>query len=239
MLDVNERFTIAELPGVLIYPDDGQDRGFYAIPASPRVATDDHGVPQISLVMYGRKEGAALRVRGGLLGITTTLQLTADEDKALRAALSRRLAERASGPRGAVAPAPQLLSPDWLEGDVDVRLTRELTLPGKPSLIGANQATFSKNLGAADAERLRKAWDDGLRDGWIRYRLQLRGPRGRSTVEVREVTQRQRGAASTSERSSFAVEMSGAQPQTFSLTLEGPLGMTRGDLARRLTIVNT
>jgi hypothetical protein len=238
MLDVNARFTIPELPGLLIYPDDGQDAGFYAIRASPRVATDDDGVPQISLVLYGRKEGAALRIRGGLLALTTTLQLTADEENAVRRALPRLLAERASPRRGAGAPAPQLLSADWLDGEVDARLTQDLTLSAKPSLIGANQATFNKNLGATDAERLRKAWDGGLPDGWIRYRLQVRGARGHSTVEVREVTERQRGTASTSERASFAVKTSGAQSRPSSLTLEGPFGMSRGELAGRLTVAN-
>jgi len=238
MLNASGRFTIDELPGLLLYPDDRHERGVYAIRAMPRVATDEHGLPQISLALYGRREGPELRVRGGVLTLTTTLQLIEKEDRALRAALAHRLVTRASPSGGPAAPAAELLSPDWLQGDVQVRLTRELALPGKPSLIGVNNATFSRKLDAAEAQGLKKAWDDGLGDGWIRYRLQLRGPAGRSTFQAREATQGERSETSFSERSSFDVTASRTESRPTWLTLEGPFGLTAGDLAHRLTIVN-
>jgi hypothetical protein len=239
MLTMTERLTIAEFPDLLIYPDDEDQRAFYAIRGSPRVATDEDGLPQISLVLYGRKEGVDVRVHGGWLGLTTTLQLTAAEARAVDDALTRRLAARISRPAGAPATLPRLRAPDWLDGDAQVRLSSELALSGTPSLIGGNQATFSQTLDAAQAERLRAAWIDGLRDGWIRYRLRLRGPRGHSSIEIRETTQRQRRDTSSSERSTFDATTVRTAAGPLSLTLEGGLGIAPTDLRRRIKTVQT
>lgn len=228
MLDPTGRFTLPELPGVLVFPDDRLETGFYAIPEVPRVAVDDGGAPQISLMLYGRKKGAELEITGGLLALTTTLQLTPAEEETLRRAMPRKLAELHPPAPDAPPPVPQRLSPEWLEAEVMVRLIPGLELQGKPSMTGTNVCSFQLKLAAGQAKELEKAWKGGLRDAAASYRLAVRAaPRAGSTYEMRsasKVTSRMSGLGGThQETASLGVESSTTQAAPLPLTLEGPL----------------
>jgi hypothetical protein len=208
MLDPTRRFTLPGMPGVLLFPDDRLETGFYAIPETPRVAVDDGGTPQISLMLYGRKKGTELEVTGGLFALTTTLELTPAEEEALRRAM----------------PGKQRLSPEWLEAEVKVRLLPGLELAGKPSMTGANVCSFQRKLAAGEAKNLQKAWKDGLRDAAASYRLAVRAaPRAGSTHEVRSVSKVASQGGTRRESSSLDVHSTVTRAAPLPLTLEGPL----------------
>lgn len=208
MLNPAGRFALPELPGVLLFPDDRLETGFYAIPEVPRIAVDDGGAPQISLMLYGRKKGTELEVTGGLLALTTTLQLTAAEEETLRRAM----------------PGKQRLSPEWLEAEVKVRLLSGLELEGKPSMSGANACSFQLKLTADQAKDLQKAWKGGLRDAAASYRLAIRAaPRAGSTFEMRSAAKAASHRGIQQETSSYSVQSTTTQAAPLPLTLEGPL----------------
>jgi hypothetical protein len=226
MLDPTRRFTLPELPGVLVFPDDHLETGFYAIPEVPRVAVDDGGTPQISLMLYGRKKGTELEVTGGLLALTTTLRLTPAEEETLRRAMPQKLAELHPPAPDAPPPVPQRLSPEWLEAEVKVQLIPGLELQGKPSMTGTNVCSFQSKLTADQAKDLQKAWKDGLRDAKTSYRLAVRAaPRAGSTYEMTSQLSSQVSSFDgiLREASSLGVHSTTTQSAPLPLTLAGPL----------------
>ncbi len=229
MLDPSGRFTVPGLPGVSIYPDDRLPGGFYALPAAPRLAVDEAGAPQISLVLYGKKKDGEFQATGGLLALTTTLELSAAEEKALGG--GGRLAERLGG-------APQRLSPEWLEAEVEVSLIPELTLRGKPSMSGANQCAFNVNLGAEQAKALQKAWSGGLEKASLSYRLQVRAaPRAGSSFELRSSSETVGDGTSSHTTSAYDVRSAVHQAAPLPLLLAGPLAVSGNDLRQRVSTV--
>jgi len=239
MLDPQGRFTLAELPEVLLFPDDRMVEGFYAMPAAPRIALDEAGRPQIALVVYGRKKGTDFVASGGLLSLTTTLALTGDEESRLDAALRRRLAEQFPPAPGETAKVPVRLSVEWLTAEVEVRLIPDLHLAGKPSMSGANVCSFSANLNADTAGALREAWDGGLREASLSYRATVRTAPGAATTvattasETSEEGSSGRSAYQSSTRE-FSVSSQQAAPP-YPLELAGPLSITPQDLASRMS----
>lgn len=242
MLDPQGRFTLAELPEILLFPDDRMVEGFYALPAAPRIALDGAGQPQIALVIYGHKKGTDFVASGGLLTLTTTLALTGDEESRLDAALRRRLAERFPPAPGETAKVPVRLSVEWLTAEVEVRLIPDLHLAGKPSMIGANVCSFSANLNADTAGALRKAWNDGLRDASLSYRATVRTAPGAATTvatSASEMSETSEGGASgrsayQSSTREFSVSSQQAAPP-YPLELAGPLSIAPQDLASRMS----
>src|SRR5439155_12381036 len=101
---------------------------------------------------------------GGQLTLTTSLELTPREQETLRRALATRLPPTAG--------APEIVSPDWLEGAVEVQLPGGVHLAGTPSMVGANQCVMMASLSAEQAKALAAAWANGLPDATIRYRVQ-------------------------------------------------------------------
>jgi hypothetical protein len=236
MLDPEGRFTLPELPGILIFPDDRLEQGFYAIPETPRVAVDGGGVPQISLMLYGRKKGTDFETTGGLLALTTTLQLTPAEEETLRRAMARHLAERQPPAPNAPAPAPQKLSPDWLDAEVLVRLLSGVELQGKPSMSGANVCSFQLKLTADQAKALQKAWKGGLDGASISYKLSARAaPRAGASFAMRSASSTERSEGLAKSASSLHLESSVTASAPLPLTLEGPLRVD--GLAERMSTV--
>jgi hypothetical protein len=232
MLDPQTAFTLSDLPGIVIYGDDRERQGFYALPQAPRVATDDAGGAQIDLTLYGKRQPSGFVPTGGLFSVTTTLALTTDEDRQLRALLAKRLAK--ADPEAETPPLPQLLAPEWLTSAAEVRLIGELTLTGQPSMAGANQCSFSINLRAADAKALWKAWEGGLSESRITYRVQLRAaPPSGIAVEYTGTTETIRTDSTVSGRSSFDYRASATVALPHALTLEGPIGLSASALAAK------
>lgn len=221
MLDPEGRFTLPALPGVLIFPDDRMPGGFYAIPEAPRIAVDGGGTPQINLMLYGRKgTGGVFEPTGGIVSLTTTLELTPAEDETLRRAMARRLAEQDPPVPG----APQKLSPEWLDAEVTVHLISGFDLQGKPSMTGANVCTFQHKLTADQAKALQKAWKDGLKDASASYRATVRAaPRGGSSFEMRSATRARQDDHGFDSKGSLHVQSAVTRSAPLPLSLEGPL----------------
>lgn len=239
MLDPGGRFVVTELPHVAIYPDHAAPTRFYAVPTTPRVALDERGMELISLLIYGVRDGADVRPHGGQFTVTTTLALTTEEGTLLRNALQHRLGllALASG-RTDVPPEPDILSPDWLDGQVTVRLTDQFQLTGTPSLVGANTCALGLTLNANEAQELREAWNAGLPDAWIRYRVHVRAAAvsraGTNVDETEEVAYRD---WSLREVRKTHADVDIVQAIRQPLVVEGGLPLTAEQLKRRLQIV--
>jgi hypothetical protein len=234
MLDVEQRFSVPEVPGVWIFPDTRDVAGFYTYPAAPRVARDDRGAPEVSLVVYGRKGGGgSFEPRGAVLTLTTTLDLSPDERDRLRAVLSRKVATQAGG--GAPS-AATLLSADVARADVEVRLAEGVVLTGDPATSGSHRCSFNVKLDADQTRSLQAAWDRGLPDAHITYRLRLRPGPSTSTVELHQAAWIERSGTRQTEGSANDLAISTDTPTAGSLTLKGPLG-SPGDLQAGVTQV--
>jgi hypothetical protein len=182
MLDLRDPFSIEEVADVIVYRDDKVPTAFYALPATPRVATDDLGNPQIGLVVYGRRTPTEFVPSGGFFNLTTGMQLTADEDRQVRTALATRLArEFPRGPEDR-PPEPDLRAVEWLEGAADLLLVPNLRVSGQPSLFGDNQCAFSASLDADNIGPFLEAWKGGLPDGVITYRMTVRAVSGNTAT---------------------------------------------------------
>jgi hypothetical protein len=247
MLNPASHFRVDEVPGVDVYADHAAPGRFYAIPTKPRVALDDAGRPQISLLLYGRGQGPSWQPAGGQVLLTTTLGLTADEQRRLRAALAQRLANQAiaSGPGGPAGRAAvpdaaglEISSPDWQAGEVKATLVDGVELAGRPSLGSANECAMMATLAADSALRLRQAWNDGLREARIAYRLQVVASEtstlatqagGLGSVDVPGLDSR------WARRVAVQSTVTSAIP--YELTIEGPLGMSVEDLRQRVQML--
>jgi hypothetical protein len=234
MIDVERRFTVPEVPDVWVFPAGERDStGFYAYPAAPRVARDDRGAPEASLVVYGSKGGGAFEPRGAVLTLTTTLDLTPEETARLRSALSRKVATQAGGD---VPSAAMLLSPDVVAADVEVRLADGVVLTGAAATTGGSRCSFNVKLDAAQTRSLRAAWDRGLPDARATYRLRLRPGPSTATVELHQAAWSERTGTQRTEGSTSDLTVSSDAATAGSLTLEGPLGPA-GGLGARVTQV--
>jgi hypothetical protein len=244
VLDPTQRFTVTDVPGVWIFPDDGDAAGFYALPAAPRIALDEAGRPQLGLVLYGKTSDGSFVANGGILTLTTSLGLTEDEGRTLIPILSRRLAGPAPedarptgdaavpGDTSAVAalPAAHLLAADVAAAEVEVRLVDDVVLTGAASLAADFRCSFSSKLGAAQARSLQSAWDAGLSGAHLSYELTLRAGPSSSSVEVGHVAWSKRSDEHEEQGLVAAAEASSTSTAPQTMTLDGPLA-TDGSLA--------
>lgn len=233
MLNLKSAFSPPGLSQLVVFEDDERSSGFYVFPRSPRVALSDDGRPQLGLMVYGRKEGDVFHATGAILSLTTTLQITEDEDRALRAALSTRLiAQMPAAPER--PPVVDLLGADIAEARVEVRITGDVKLTGRPSQFGGCPCTFQLKLDAARAQAVSAAWGDGLRDSAIRYELRL-PIAGSTSVEVRATDEEVR--AGERHEASAALDWSYARvdPGSVALTFEGPVTVPLGALTDLMT----
>ena len=227
MLDPAGRLELADLPNVIVFPDQARPARFYAIPAVPRVALDAHGQPQISLLIYGKRQGAAFQPSGGQLTLTTSLELTPREQEDLRRALAARLPNTAG--------APEIVSPDWLEGTVEVELPGGVHLTGTPSMIGANQCVMMASLSADQAKALQAAWANGLPDATISYRVQTNAAtRSAGTAEASGTRSTVQPGYSDQSLYSTSIHASATQAVRYPLTIEGPLTLARDQLTNQI-----
>jgi hypothetical protein len=178
MLDLRDPFSLEDVADVVVYRDDKVPTAFYALPATPRVATDDLGNPQIGLIVYGRRTAAEFVPSGGFFNLTTGMQLTADEDRQVRAALGTRLAREFPQRPEERSLEPDLRAVEWLEGAADLLLVPDLRVSGQPSLFGDNQCAFSASLDADHIGPFLDAWKGGLPDAAITYRMTARAVSG-------------------------------------------------------------
>jgi hypothetical protein len=206
---INQPFKFPELPHVTLYPDSNEGNVFYALP-EPHVTKDDAGQPQVSLVLYGRKERGVLQVQGGQFSLTLGLALEAHEEYQLRHLLAEKLKPE----------QPRLSTPPWHKGQVEVRLLAGMVLTGTPSLVGGNEAIFMKDLSPQEAKALEEAWSQGFPDSKITYVLET------STLETNKVSAssstKTPSANATSSNQLYA-EITSRKAVPYRLELSGPL----------------
>jgi hypothetical protein len=174
MLDLREPISFRELPDLIVYRDDERRAQFYALPARPRLMLDEAGMPVVKFLAYGHGSGAEFKASGGVLALTTAMEIAADEESRLRAALADSLARDQHAAADAAAQAVQLAGVSWLDGAVSVQVAGTVRMLGKPSLFGANQCALSSALDAVSAQAVFDAWSEGLPAGWITYELSVR-----------------------------------------------------------------
>jgi hypothetical protein len=232
MIDLDHAFRHASLPGIVAYPDDRAPERWYPLPEQPRTSRGD-GAPEIGLTVYGRTTGPTFQATGGLLVWTTSLALTGDEERRLRAMLATRLGEASIRRPKDQAAAVELSSPDWQDGRVDIQFIPGLILTGRPSLIGVNQCAFNQNLAASQADQLEAAWRDGLPQGSVTYELRLgAAPAATSSRTTWKYVHRQTSVSDERHEYASAEHAAGRRPGAQRLMLRGPIAVSIDDLRR-------
>jgi hypothetical protein len=181
------------LPGfkdVLVFADDSSATTFYALPAVPRIRSDQDGRPMLLFLKYRGGipfEGEALG--GGLLAFQTELSLRPAEREAVTTALSQP--GGAAHGKGSV----QLATPTFVDGSVDLLtftpaaggLVEAIAGSAKPSLSTDLTAVFNIQLSRDGATILWEQLRAKPSPVGIRYSLTFmaRLPAGRARVFLR------------------------------------------------------
>jgi hypothetical protein len=232
MIIPEKRFGLSGLPDVWFYPDDRTPSGFYAIPAHPSVAVDDQGQPQISLVLYGSRQGVDFEARGGIFTVTVCLGLSAAQAKTATSLLAHRLTQAGTAGRA------QLLSPDWQQGTVELELGQDLVWQEKSSLVGDNRCAFNVKLSAEQVKTLTAAWKKGLPNSSVTYHVVLRSSSGKSSQSASgsSTTTQRDGAHVRQEQSSWQRSTSSASTP-YAMEIRGPLGLSQAELDAKLNVI--
>ena len=237
MIDLLKSIELSDLPDILVFSDDRMPGAYYAFPESPRLAGCEHGKAQLRLMLYGVRTGEAFEPMTGFVSCTTTLALTLEENDRIRTDLEKHLAGSAA--QGSTVPSLRLLNPDWREGRVELRLTPELRLTGRPSLFGANQCSFSRSLEGIQLGEFVTAWRSGLNDALITYELGMStGSQTDSTWRYDEEVKKTSAGATHRSRLSIGVEQTQHVPNPVSLTLSGLLGLSVAELVASISEVD-
>jgi len=172
VLNVTAEVLPPPAEGVRAFPDDKRPNAFYLVPAAPTISRDEEGRPEVSFMIYGRREGEGFRGQGGLLTLTTALAVNRSQREAAETSIRRRLALE----RGLEEPPSIEISPvEWVSGTVTVSLVEGVRLEGRPSLTGPNTSAFSLRLTQEAAAALAGSWKNGLPGARIRYDMRVRG----------------------------------------------------------------
>jgi hypothetical protein len=221
---------------------DSVDRGrVYAFAAGPRFALDEDGTPQFSLLLYGR--GKDTPPEGGQLTLTTSLGLSDGERASIADALvpsppSGPEPDRPAGSSGdprtqaAAGKALQIVSPDWLSGQVVVHLADGVQLAGRPSLSGANTCAMAASLDAGQAQTIMAAIRDGLPDSVATYSVDIAAVRSEAAAAEWTQTRPER-------TSSVRLEAAITAGERLHLELRGPLPLAsahRGTVTTAVTL---
>jgi hypothetical protein len=240
MLNADARLAIDAVPGAIVYADSADRGRVYAFAAGPRLALDEDGAPQISLLLYGH--GKNTPPEGGQLTLTTSLGLSDGERASIAAALapsppSGPEPDRPAGSSGdprtqAAGKALQIVSPDWLSGQVVVHLADGVELAGRPSLSGANTCAMAASLDAGQARTIMAAIRDGLPDSAATYSVDIAAVRSGAAAAEWTQTRPER-------TSSVRLEAAITAGERLHLELRGPLPLAsahRGAVTTALTL---
>jgi hypothetical protein len=235
VLNADVRLTIDGVPSAIVYADNVNRGRVYAFAAGPRIALDENGAPQLSLLLYSHGKDAP--PEGGQLTLTTSMELTDGERAGIAAALassppSGPAPDRPAGSPGdpptpaAAGKAPDIVAPDWLSGQVAVHLAEGVELAGQPSLSGANTCVLAASLDAGQAQTMVAAIRDGLPDSVATYSVDIAAVRSGAAAAERTQT----GPGRTS---SVRFEAAVTAGERLHFELRGPLPLA---LAHRGTV---
>lgn len=171
MLNLEAELVPPPTVRVRAFPDDVRSGAFYLVPVAPSIARDDQGRPEVSFMVYGRRQNEAFRSQGAVLTLTTKLSVSESEQQEARLSIQRRIA---GGCEVTELPSVEINAVDWLDGSVAVSLLDGVQLTGRPSLTGPNHCAFNLRLTEQAATALARAWHDGLPGARIRYDMRVR-----------------------------------------------------------------
>ena len=186
------------LEGILWWRDPGDVDRVFACPSAPRIARDEEGRPQLSLVVYGRKTpDGGIECQGGYAQATVELSLSEEERDAVRRHFAQpedpKADETPDGESGEGAAIPddrhdtddeppqensfataprreiRIVSPPWATATVRLELFEGVSAKGNPSLMGRNRCALQMQFNADEADQVLAAWKDGLPGAYIEY----------------------------------------------------------------------
>ena len=195
MLNFLNHFSVPGVEHVMVYHDDQRDDLYHIVPELPSILRRENGTPSFNLISFARdfsllaneaSELPTAETEGGLLQLTTSLEVTEEDQKKIRAYI-------AGGMSGALRPmfrgraltlarqAParniKLSYPTWVDGAVHFYLfpsggdtfVKALQGSEKPSLVSSNLASYTALLGQEGLRLIRNSIEDGWSPGTINY----------------------------------------------------------------------
>ena len=199
MLNFLNHFTVPGVEHVTIFNDDQDPKLFYMVPELPSLLKREDGSPSFSLISFARdftlladkaSELPTAETEGGLLQLTTSLEVSNEDQTRIRDYLSGGLSNRfrptLSGKRillmrtaalGVSASEIKLAYPTWVDGKVAFHLfpsggetfIKALEGSEKPSLVNSNLASYTALLGQEGLRLIRSAIESGWSPGTINY----------------------------------------------------------------------
>ncbi|MEU1973669.1 hypothetical protein ABZ477_18580 [Microbacterium sp. NPDC019599] len=197
MLNFLNHFTVPGVEHVTIFNDDQDPKLFYMVPELPSLLKREDGTPSFALISFARDftlladKATALptgETEGGLLQLTTSLEVSQEDQKKIRAYIAGGMGQfafpRLNGKRillmraGALAGGDiKLTYPTWVDGTVAFHLfpsggdtfVKALEGSSKPSLVNSNLASYTALLGQEGVRLIRNAIEDGWSPGTINY----------------------------------------------------------------------
>lgn len=209
MIFLNPPFRVAG--GYAVLPDHADPGLFYAIPPSPRVARAPGGGPALSMIQYLGGGAGAAKIQGGLLTLTTELVVADEALAALRRRVAGSAGDAGSirvepvlfdegsvelVALGAASGTPAAPAPETTtdRGDAPAAAPAaparagpfaiQFLGAGRPSLGGANTATFQLVLDAPAAELIERALDAPSLPVLVIYRMAFAGLRPSFEIRV-------------------------------------------------------
>ena len=220
MLNFLNHFSVPGVEHVMVYHDDQNTELFYMVPELPSILRRENDTPSFNLISFARdfsllaNEAAELptaETEGGLLQLTTSLEVSAEDQAKIRNYI-------AGGMSGALRPlfrgraltfarhAPsrniKLTYPTWVDGAVHFYLfpsggdtfVKALQGSEKPSLVSSNLASYTALLGQEGLRLIRNSIEDGWSPGTINYDVSFVARIPNLTVTVKgNSTRRVRG----------------------------------------------
>lgn len=197
MLNFLNHFTVPGVEHVTIFNDDQDPKLFYMVPELPSLLKREDGSPSFSLISFARdftlladkaSELPTAETEGGLLQLTTSLEVSQEDQKRIRTYIAGGMGQRArpslNGKRilllkvGALGGSDiKLTYPTWVDGKVAFHLfpsggdtfVKALQGSEKPSLVNSNLASYTALLGQEGVRLIRNAIEDGWSPGTINY----------------------------------------------------------------------
>ncbi len=197
MLNFLNHFTVPGVEHVTVFHDDQDPKMFYMVPELPSLLKRQDGTPSFSLISFARDftlladKASALptaETEGGLLQLTTCLEVNQEDQKKIRAyiagGMGNRPAPRLNGKRILLMRVAALRGddiklsyPTWVDGKVAFHLfpsggetfVKALQGSEKPSLVNTNLASYTALLGQEGLRLIRSAVEDGWSPGTINY----------------------------------------------------------------------
>jgi hypothetical protein len=180
--------SVRVVDGFVILPDHEDDERSYVLPRTPRLALDASGRPELSLVQYLGGGPGDERISGGILTLSTELDISEQSLAGLEAKLGsvepvrfdsgtvELIALGASSAPGGGPGDAQATS----EAAFDVRFLGS----GRASLGASNRASFQLVLDATAAELMEACLDAPAMPVLVVYRMSFAGLRPSFRVDV-------------------------------------------------------